>query len=53
MKSETLAIKRLSDAKSKVSAHYFIKDNGKVINIVPDTILLGMLESLCGKVTIH
>ena len=37
MKSETLAIKRLSDAKSKVSAHYFIKYNGKVINIVPDT----------------
>ena len=33
MKSETLAIKRLSDAKSKVSAHYFIKDNGKIINI--------------------
>ncbi len=37
MKNETLAIKRLSDPKSKVSAHYFIKDNGKIINIVPDT----------------
>ena len=37
MKSETLAIKKLSDPKSKVSAHYFIKDNGKIINIVPDT----------------
>ena len=37
MKSDTLAIKRLSDPKSKVSAHYLIKDNGKILNLVPDS----------------
>ena len=37
MNKESLAIKRLRDPKSKVSAHYFIKDNGNIINIVPDT----------------
>ena len=36
MKKETDAIKRLCDSKSKVSAHYFIKNNGKVLNMVPD-----------------
>ena len=36
MKKETDAIKRLCDSKSKVSAHYFIKNNGKVLNLVPD-----------------
>ena len=36
MKKESLAIKRLSDYRSKVSAHYFIKNNGKIIKLVPD-----------------
>ena len=36
MKKETLAIKRLCDDKSKVSAHYFIKKNGGILNLVPD-----------------
>ena len=36
MKKESLAIKRLCDFKSKVSAHYFIKQNGDLINLVPD-----------------
>tara|TARA_Y100000591_G_C21646474_1_gene600598 strand:- start:110 stop:841 length:732 start_codon:yes stop_codon:yes gene_type:complete len=36
MKSESLAIRKLSDESKKVSAHYFIKDNGEVINLVPD-----------------
>ena len=36
MKKETDAIKRLCNSKSKVSAHYFIKNNGKVLNLVPD-----------------
>jgi len=36
MKSEKLAIKRLTDLKSKVSSHYFIKKNGNVIQLVPD-----------------
>ena len=36
MKSESKAIKRLIDEKSKVSCHYFIKNNGEIIQIVPD-----------------
>ena len=36
MKNELSALNRLIDYKSKVSAHYFIKKNGKIINLVPD-----------------
>ncbi len=36
MKNETLVLKKLCDEKSKLSAHYFIKKNGEVINLVPD-----------------
>ena len=36
MKKESSALRRLCNKKSKVSAHYFIKENGKVINLVPD-----------------
>ena len=36
MKNEVDAINRLTDFKSKVSSHYFIKNNGKIINLVPD-----------------
>ena len=36
MKRESLAIKRLSDKKTNVSAHYFIKKDGEIINLVPD-----------------
>ena len=36
MKNELSALNRLTDLKSKVSAHYFIKKNGKIINLVPD-----------------
>ena len=36
MKKETAAIKRLQDPKSKVSSHYLIKNNGEIINLVPD-----------------
>ena len=36
MKNELRAIERLCDSKSKVSSHYFIKNNGEVINLVPD-----------------
>ena len=35
MKNESLAINRLCNIKSKVSAHYFIKKNGSVLNLVP------------------
>ena len=36
MRSENSAIDKLSDKKSKVSCHYFIKKNGSIINLVPD-----------------
>ena len=36
MKRENYAIKRLLDPKAKVSAHYFVKKNGKILNLVPD-----------------
>tara|TARA_B100001027_G_C16237221_1_gene317593 strand:- start:128 stop:847 length:720 start_codon:yes stop_codon:yes gene_type:complete len=36
MKSELAAIRRLTSKKSKVSCHYFIKNNGEIIQIVPD-----------------
>ena len=36
MKSENAAIKRLTNESTKVSCHYFIKNNGEIIKIVPD-----------------
>jgi N-acetylmuramoyl-L-alanine amidase len=36
MKKEKEAIKKLCDSRSKVSSHYFIKNNGEVITLVPD-----------------
>ena len=36
MKNELMALNRLTDHKSKVSAHYFIKKNGRIHNLVPD-----------------
>ncbi len=36
MKKESDAIKRLCDPKSKVSSHYYIKENGNILNLVPD-----------------
>ena len=36
MKNELAAIKKLCDESKKVSAHYFIKNNGEIINMVPD-----------------
>ena len=35
MTKELLAIKKLCNFKSKVSAHFFIKKNGSVLNLVP------------------
>ena len=35
MRSETKALKRLTDDKAKVSCHYFIKRNGQIILMVP------------------
>ena len=36
MKSESNALKRLTDIQSEVSCHYLIKNNGEIIKIVPD-----------------
>ena len=36
MKNEKRAIERLTDSDTKVSSHYFIKNNGKILNLVPD-----------------
>ena len=36
MKKELDAIKKLTDHKSKVSSHYFIKKNGEILTLVPD-----------------
>ncbi len=36
MKNEMSALNKLTDHKSKVSAHYFIKKDGKILNLVPD-----------------
>ena len=36
MKKEKDAIKHLTDEKSKVSSHYFIKNNGEILSLVPD-----------------
>ena len=36
MKKESEAINRLINIQSEVSCHYLIKNNGKIINIVPD-----------------
>ena len=36
MTSEKKAIERLTNKKSKVSSHYFIKKDGTIINMVPE-----------------
>ena len=36
MKKEIDAINKLTNPKSKVSCHYFIKNNGEILNLVPD-----------------
>ena len=36
MKKESDAIEKLRDPKSKVSTHYFVKNNGNVLSMVPD-----------------
>ena len=35
MKTESGAIKKLQDPKSKVSSHFYIKKNGDILNLVP------------------
>ena len=37
MRKEKEAINKLTSSKSKVSSHYFIKNNGEILSLVPDT----------------
>jgi len=50
MKSESDALRRLTDIQSEVSCHYFIKNNGEIINMYQIYILHGMQENLHGKI---
>ena len=36
MKKEKQAIEKLTNSKSKVSCHYFVKNNGDILNLVPE-----------------
>ena len=36
MKAESKAIKKLVNPNSKVSTHYFVRNNGTIVNMVPD-----------------
>ena len=36
MKKELAAVNKLCSPKSKVSSHYFIRNNGNILNLVPD-----------------
>ena len=36
MKSESTAIKRLTNSNSEVSSHYLVKNNGQIVVLVPD-----------------
>ncbi len=49
MVSEKKALDRLSDKKSKVSCHYFIKKNGTIINMVPDKLIAWHAGDSCWK----
>ena len=37
MKSESIALERLTDIQSEVSCHYLIKNNGEIVQMVPDS----------------
>ena len=49
MKSESAAIKRLTKIQSEVSSHYFIKNNGKIISMVPDLYIAWHAGVSCWK----
>ena len=36
MKNESKALKKLCDSRSEVSSHYFIKNSGEILSLVPD-----------------
>ncbi len=49
MVSENKAIKRLTNKKSKVSCHYFVKTDGEIINMVPDKFIAWHAGLSCWK----
>ena len=49
MTSEKKAIERLTDKKSKVSSHYFIKKNGTIFNMVPEKFVAWHAGVSCWK----
>ena len=49
MKKERDAIKKLTDHKSKVSSHYLIKKNGKILTLVPELYIAWHAGISCWK----
>ena len=49
MKSESEALRRLIDIQSEVSCHYFIKNNGEIIKLVPDLYIAWHAGESCWK----
>ena len=49
MKKEKDAIRRLTDIRSKVSSHYFIKNNGEIVLMVPDLFVAWHAGKSCWK----
>ena len=49
MKKESEAIKRLTSIQSKVSCHYFIKNNGEIVIMVPDLYIAWHAGISCWK----
>ena len=49
MKNEKHAIRKLTDSNSKVSSHYFIKNNGEILNLVPDLYIAWHAGISCWK----
>ena len=49
MKKENNAINRLTSLKSKVSSHYLIKNNGEILNLVPDLYIAWHAGISCWK----
>ena len=49
MKKESNAIKKLCDSRSNVSAHFFIKKNGNILNLVPASYVAWHAGKSCWK----
>ena len=49
MKNDKKAINRLTDIQSRVSSHYFIKNNGEVVTLVPE-LYTSCTQEFLGKI---